>query len=920
MKKLIAISLSIALAGLSAGVEPYAACAGVVAQTGASAPAAPGGAVGAAGSAVNPAGTPGMTSVQVDISLQPSLQAGALPTLSTGKSAPAATITPEAAISGHTPAAPVETGRAPRAVAVSAAPTGPVSIPAATPLKPVTKAAVPAAGPQTAGRRAAPSAKSISAAATLTGTVSSKSSSPDGTRVSAPKLGASTLRRIYDGANAAAGKASDPAVTAGRSIQVRSSGLGRNSITESQGRSNELPPPPGRDDAAGAEAALEGTLDVSSYRVPLSIRARRAAALGAHYALLAGSLALLVFAAGPIPVALASAALGAKAAWRFVSRAEGGVINGASAFNEAQLARFRDLAAGRTGAQAESEIRAFDEISPAVQDFLDRNERTAETLVRRLGLDPYRAPRVMMDATPGSVYSAGSPGRSLDKSSIVFMGLGFMLRPFTQGASVMAHEFGHLFFGDRGPLRDLFRSYSAEGGPFTRGMLAIGLLAAISAGIAQAGALIFSAPLSLPVFAAAIGGAVVLAAAGILAGLAATRQEELRADHFAAWLTSPEWLTGFFRDQRARGAESHGRARTTLLSTHPSLSRRIDALERMTGTPRRAERDVLPRSESMSSLNGTTELSIRGADGAAEGLAERLAEDYDVETFESGGLLRVRVHPKKAAHLSTELDQAAVDAVMAAVRKAAPGAALEEAASRPHDVFSWAEKSPTARPLLRVLRSRPIAVRWEMELAGTPTRGALRLRDDEDPEIIVNPLVFWNASPKALISLLAHEVFHYQVYLELRRMGIDWLSLGGMEFERLAHSVGARVWKELDAGAADDIEAEFHGGSYESVFRRFATMEREAHVDFLRDHGYARFMRLSELRATDAASIAAMIGEESPEEIRGKLDALWSLYNRRSLNEALWRARHPLHTIRAKVRESRRVSGAEDYPEDFPVE
>ena len=71
-----------------------------------------------------------------------------------------------------------------------------------------------------------------------------------------------------------------------------------------------------------------------------------------------------------------------------------------------------------------------------------------------------------------------------------------------------------------------------------------------------------------------------LAGAAILAGIAATRQDEFRADHFGGWLTHPEWLAEYLRipgPPRPAGIAGWWRA---LISEHPSDAARIRRLER----------------------------------------------------------------------------------------------------------------------------------------------------------------------------------------------------------------------------------------------------------------------------------------------------------------------------------------------------
>ncbi|MFC1680125.1 hypothetical protein ACFL2T_07960, partial [Elusimicrobiota bacterium] len=405
---------------------------------------------------------------------------------------------------------------------------------------------------------------------------------------------------------------------------------------------------------------------------------------------------------------------------------------------------------------------------------------------------------------------------------------------------------------------------------------------------------------------AAIGAALLSAAGGLLFGLAATRQEELRADHFSAWLTNPSWLAAYLQDQ-GRGHDG-----LDLLSTHPSFSRRVALLEAMEDTEAPDPIPGLTASRSEHSLNGSAELLIAGMDDRlALSLREELAGEFDVETYsvDDGGRYIVRLVPKDAVYLAGGLKEKAAAAVSGLL--GGSGARIERSVARPHDIFTWAERSPTAKRLMRFLGE---------SLGPDGPRGALQVEGRERPEIVVNPYVFEKASPRALMSLLAHEVFHYEIYLEMQRIGIDWLNLGGMEFERLAHSVGSRVWRELGSDPSDDIDDEFSPPGYESGFRRWAVMDRERHIDFLKDHGYGRFLRLRELMELDPSSIKAQVGsDDDPEVIRGKLRALWGVYRSKSRRETLWSLGHLAHMVRARVREFRYGGMDGSYP-DRPLE
>ena len=79
-----------------------------------------------------------------------------------------------------------------------------------------------------------------------------------------------------------------------------------------------------------------------------------------------------------------------------------------------------------------------------------------------------------------------------------------------------------------------------------------------------------------------------MALVGLLFGLAVARQDEFRADHFAAWLTQPEWVAAHFRE-RARFDAFNGTPilfqfkwlRRRGLPNFPGLEGAVDSLERL---------------------------------------------------------------------------------------------------------------------------------------------------------------------------------------------------------------------------------------------------------------------------------------------------------------------------------------------------
>jgi len=669
--------------------------------------------------------------------------------------------------------------------------------------------------------------------------------------------------------------------------------------------------------ATGLSPPLSGQLDLSRYRLPWSIRFKRAAYLGAHYSLLGASLVLLYAGVGIIPAAAAAAGLALKEYWAYVTRPPAGVVSGAAAqapeagLGPVELRELRGLLLRLNAGEALStaDMEFVERNSPVLEEFLGWNEDAVESLVARMGADPYRTPRVWFDESSENLDFAGSIGRGLDRSGNVYVGLGFLFRPAEQVFGVLAHELAHLLFKDRGWLRDRVRMNGTGSGSLAYGMTrAAGMtVAALALSALLQGAAVVADPASLLLEAVWAGASLAAAAVGFFFGLAATRQEELRADHFSGWLTKPDWLAAYLRDQAGRSWGEAGPLEG-LFETHPSFRERVARLGSMVETVPSSDRPALPASRSEYALNGSAEAAVRGVGpGLADALGETLGPGFAAEVFfpEGGDKAEavIRLHPTDAAYPEGGFEERARNALESALKTRYPGAEVRSVTARGHGVFAWASRSPTAARLLDVLKRHPIPIRFDAALGPEGPRGAFESRGEGGAEIVVNPFVFQDASPRALLALLSHELLHYEVHRDMRRIGIDWLDLGGLEFERLAHSAGARVWKELGADPSDDFAGEFGPPGYESGFRRWARMGREEHIGFLKSHGYGRFLRLSELRSLDPAGIAAMVGsEDEPEAITKKLDALWKLYIRKARREKLWAARHGGHILHSRLR------------------
>ncbi|MFA6091750.1 MAG: M48 family metalloprotease [Elusimicrobiota bacterium] len=303
------------------------------------------------------------------------------------------------------------------------------------------------------------------------------------------------------------------------------------------------------EETQGAEflrlSGLEGRADLSGYRVPLGLRMRHDAGVFIHWSCLAASVFVLGYGIG-IPV-LASAT-----AWLYV---------------KVWLAYRRFVPPPVL--QAPPAVLTGQE---------DRVRGVLGALWERLGFAKEILPDVLINDSGGDFGARTIRERSSSRTQIV-MGQGLAAGALALVAGVLAHELGHLVSGDFGRGK-IFQSL--EGAE---------LFWEIFVGLAWRSAVLvevrfllgwaaWGTLLSWPM---AMLAALPLACVGLLAGFSARRAEELRADHFSAWLTKPLWLRDYLQGRedllREYGPEPlFSRIFGSWLRTHPSHAARIRRL------------------------------------------------------------------------------------------------------------------------------------------------------------------------------------------------------------------------------------------------------------------------------------------------------------------------------------------------------
>ncbi|MBI2362117.1 MAG: M48 family metalloprotease [Elusimicrobia bacterium] len=866
MRRALSVALSLALVGLSAGTAPTQAWAQFRVEAVSARSGVPGGTAAAGVALQGPRSLSG--AVVAPVSLSASLPLSPVPGAVPARSA-------------HASAAALPTASNPASASVAALPVraqAAVKAPAAHAMP--TPAARPAAGFEKL-REAFPapaSAERGSAAPSRAPPVSLESQ-------------AAGSRKLFDGSSLRSEGPASPVAAAFNGL--RRSGL--NAVSEEgAGVPSEKAP-------AAPAPLLEGRLDPATLSLPAALKVRRAAALAAHYALLAAVPALLAVGFGVVPAAVGAAATLVRIA---VQKARA-PANGAVPLSEAGLRETREqlLRMRRGEALSEAERAELDERAAPFEQLLTWGEATVEYLTGRVGLDPQRAPRVWLDESSRDLHWAASVGGRLD----IYLGVGFVLRPLERAVGVLAHEMGHLFFGDNGWLRERLRMRGGIDGGFRTGL--------VDAGTAAAGSVLAYAVLHAALFAADptllltglvwAAGAVLSAAAALLAGLAATRQEELRADWFSAWLSDPSWLAAYLRDEAGGGRAPRPMAErlgSHILSTHPAWEARVERLASYSPKSQPIREAVLPVSDSAWGLSGDIQAVVRGADENLTVLmAQRAAGAFDFRLYQGmDGALVVRAHPAKGPLLAAEPGPAFQSLLASVLAEHYPAARVESSRAFVHPAFETLGQSALGRELLAGLAQAPVSVRWEASWAADGPRAALNVTGD-GAEVVLNAAVFWKASPKAVAAALAHELFHYKVLLRLRALGIGWMDLGGLEFERLAQGVGVRTFAELGGTPADDVNGADGKGVYGPGFKRWARSEHDSELELLKAHGYSSFKSLASLTAQDPADLAAELGgANTAQSVSAALGAVWELHQAETRQERLWSLLHPAAVLSAR--------------------
>lgn len=862
MRRALAILLSLALVGLSAGTAPTQAWAQFRVEAAAARPGVPGGTAAAGVSVQGPSALPGAAVVPVSLNtaLPLSPVPGAVPALpSRGASAQASAPAAAAASAVALPVRAKAASKAPAAFAAEAAPARPAA----------RLEALREAFPGTASKGTAPGTESRAPPASLESQAAQSRLLFDGYRVR-PEAGLSAVSAAF-----------------GAPQRSRLNAVSQEAVGAGDDQAPAAPAP-----------LLEGRLDPSTLKLPAGLRAKRAAALAAHYAFLAAVPALLAVGFGLVPMAVGAAATVARV---LVQKARARA-NGAAPLTEANLRETREmlLRMRRGEPLSPAEQAELDERAAPFEQLLSWGEATVDYLAGRAGVDPQRAPRFWLDETSHDLHWAASVGGRLDKSGAIYMGVGFILRPLERAVGVLSHEMGHLFFGDKGWLRERLRMRGGWDGGFKTGMQDAGTatLASVLAYAVLHAALFAADPTLIVTGLVWAAGAALSAAAALLAGLAATRQEEFRADWFSAWLSDPSWLSAYLREEAGGGrAPRPMAARLTdhILSTHPAWETRVERLAAYAPKSQPLREAVLPVSDSPWGLSGDIQAVVRGVDeNLTTRLAERAAGAFDFRLYQGmDGALVVRAHPARGPLLAAAAGPAFEALLASVLSEHYPAARVDSTRAFVHPAFESLRESALGRELLLELAEAPVSVRWEGSWGADGPRAALNVAG-ADAEIVLNSAVFWKASPKAAAAALAHELFHYKVLRRLRALGIGWLDMGGLEFERLAQGVGVRVFRELGGETADDVPGADGKGIYGQGFARWARSEAAAEVELLKSHGYGSFKSLASLTAQDPAALAAELGgENTPESVSASLDAAWDLYRAEARQERLWALFHP---------------------------
>ncbi len=274
----------------------------------------------------------------------------------------------------------------------------------------------------------------------------------------------------------------------------------------------------------GPPPALNGPRDLADYRVPMGIRARRAFWTTVRYVAAFETVHLLVLGLGLAPLAIAGAWVAFKEtrSWLDGAVEPKRADSGKTAFSKEELADRAVLQAN-----AEEALRA---------------------LLARAGHEG-AAPRIEVRDMRGS--DAGALGTGWGPKATIGWDPRLAASPAEHRIALLGHELAHLRFEDEddGFVEAPFRKLAYD-------VAVLGLrirLAAAAFSLSSAAALASAGFIPL---------AFALIVVRFLAGRAASRQDELRADHLGAWLSRPDWLADYFAAgqglRAGRGAWSKG--------------------------------------------------------------------------------------------------------------------------------------------------------------------------------------------------------------------------------------------------------------------------------------------------------------------------------------------------------------------------
>jgi heat shock protein HtpX len=201
--------------------------------------------------------------------------------------------------------------------------------------------------------------------------------------------------------------------------------------------------------------------------------------------------------------------------------------------------------------------------TPKQRELLERAGNILHGLLRRLGIHPLLRPRLLISNELG-VDNAAVRGRAIDSQTVIELGDGLHELPTSQLEGILAHELGHIV--NRDFHRRAYLKFATFLTLFQMCMLFIHRLTDLwFSGIGALDYPAISATLLSLVFLRAV-----------------LRQQELRADGWAAWLVGADGLASYFEDLQGRSLPATNSRLAelyhSLLSSHPSHAHRIRRL------------------------------------------------------------------------------------------------------------------------------------------------------------------------------------------------------------------------------------------------------------------------------------------------------------------------------------------------------